>query len=317
VPWHATDGADLTFPRLNLTYDEPLSNIAFNFDFRRCNKEEAARAYDTDIRRRGWAKIKRLNFPDPAGDEGAVPAPADTVLCWRRVKTLCPPAWRISSRSGLTCIAHCKQRIGSIHLTSRENQEALNDKLIVRVIQVQLSSSFRYEVASGHVSITNLNSYRSSAHLEPNTVVLCVRGVHHVSARSCSSHNSLPRAHRLPLVPRHHDYFALNCADLVGGYCRHVAPDPRRVELPHAPVPSSSASHAKRPTQIPQRAVDRPWRPQLLHAAVPRPRASVAAHAPQQTPGDCRLTILCVELSLHGAGRSSGSSTENSVARTP
>jgi hypothetical protein len=34
--------------------------------------EEAARAYDAEIRRRGWTHVKRLNFPDPAGD-GALP----------------------------------------------------------------------------------------------------------------------------------------------------------------------------------------------------------------------------------------------------
>ena len=35
-------------------------------------KEEAARAYDAEVRRRGWTHIKRLNFPDPAAG-GALP----------------------------------------------------------------------------------------------------------------------------------------------------------------------------------------------------------------------------------------------------
>ena len=35
-------------------------------------KKEAARAYDAEVRRRGWTLIKLLNFPDPA-DDGALP----------------------------------------------------------------------------------------------------------------------------------------------------------------------------------------------------------------------------------------------------
>ena len=35
-------------------------------------KEEAARAYDAEIRRRGWTLVKRINFPDPA-DDAALP----------------------------------------------------------------------------------------------------------------------------------------------------------------------------------------------------------------------------------------------------
>jgi len=35
-------------------------------------KEEAARAFDAEVRRRGWTHLKRLNFPDPA-DDGALP----------------------------------------------------------------------------------------------------------------------------------------------------------------------------------------------------------------------------------------------------
>ncbi len=35
-------------------------------------KEDAARAYDAEIRRRGWTHLKRLNFPGPA-DSGALP----------------------------------------------------------------------------------------------------------------------------------------------------------------------------------------------------------------------------------------------------
>ena len=30
------------------------------------SKEEAARAYDAEVRRRGWTHLKPLNFPDPA-----------------------------------------------------------------------------------------------------------------------------------------------------------------------------------------------------------------------------------------------------------
>jgi len=37
-------------------------------------KEEAARAYDAEVRRRGWALIKRLNFPDPADDAALPPS---------------------------------------------------------------------------------------------------------------------------------------------------------------------------------------------------------------------------------------------------
>jgi len=35
-------------------------------------KKEAARAYDAEVRRRGWTHLKPLNFPDPA-DDGALP----------------------------------------------------------------------------------------------------------------------------------------------------------------------------------------------------------------------------------------------------
>jgi len=38
-------------------------------------KQEAARAYNVEVRRRGWTHIKRLNFPDPA-DSGAQPPSA-------------------------------------------------------------------------------------------------------------------------------------------------------------------------------------------------------------------------------------------------
>jgi hypothetical protein len=38
-------------------------------------KEEAARAYDAEVRRRGWTDVKRLNFLDPAAD-AALPPPA-------------------------------------------------------------------------------------------------------------------------------------------------------------------------------------------------------------------------------------------------
>jgi len=40
------------------------------------NKEEAARAYDAEVRRRGWTLIKRLNFPDPADDAALLPSSA-------------------------------------------------------------------------------------------------------------------------------------------------------------------------------------------------------------------------------------------------
>jgi len=36
-------------------------------------KEEAARAYDTEVRRRGLAHIKRLNFPDRAAGGAVLP----------------------------------------------------------------------------------------------------------------------------------------------------------------------------------------------------------------------------------------------------
>ena len=39
-------------------------------------KEQAARAHDAEIRRRGWIHIKRLNFPDPVGDALSPPAAA-------------------------------------------------------------------------------------------------------------------------------------------------------------------------------------------------------------------------------------------------
>jgi len=38
---------------------------------RRYTKEEAARAYDAEVRRRGWTHLKRLNFPDPASSAAA------------------------------------------------------------------------------------------------------------------------------------------------------------------------------------------------------------------------------------------------------
>ena len=44
-------------------------------------KEEAARAYDAEVRRRGWAHLKRLNFQDPA-DDGALPA-SKAPIGWR------------------------------------------------------------------------------------------------------------------------------------------------------------------------------------------------------------------------------------------
>ena len=37
---------------------------------------EAARAYDAEVRRRGWTLIKRLNFLDPAGDAALPPSSA-------------------------------------------------------------------------------------------------------------------------------------------------------------------------------------------------------------------------------------------------
>ena len=39
-------------------------------------KEEAARAYDAEVQRRGWAHLKRLNFPDLAGEAPLRPSPA-------------------------------------------------------------------------------------------------------------------------------------------------------------------------------------------------------------------------------------------------
>ena len=63
-----------SFQRLNLTYDEALSNVALNFNLRRYTKEEAARAYDAEIRRRGWTHLKRLNFPEPADDAALPPS---------------------------------------------------------------------------------------------------------------------------------------------------------------------------------------------------------------------------------------------------
>jgi len=39
-------------------------------------KEEAARAYDAEVRRRGWTHIKRLNFSDPAEDAALPPSTA-------------------------------------------------------------------------------------------------------------------------------------------------------------------------------------------------------------------------------------------------
>jgi hypothetical protein len=37
-------------------------------------KEEAARAYDAEVRRRGWTHLKRLNFPDLADDATLPPS---------------------------------------------------------------------------------------------------------------------------------------------------------------------------------------------------------------------------------------------------
>jgi len=39
-------------------------------------KEGAARAYDAEVRRRGWTHIKQLNFLDPAGDAPLPPSSA-------------------------------------------------------------------------------------------------------------------------------------------------------------------------------------------------------------------------------------------------
>ena len=39
-------------------------------------KEEAARAYDAEVRRRGWTHLKRLNFTDPADDAALPPSSA-------------------------------------------------------------------------------------------------------------------------------------------------------------------------------------------------------------------------------------------------
>jgi len=40
------------------------------------SKEEAARAYDAEVRRRGWTLVKRLNFPDLAEDGALLPSSA-------------------------------------------------------------------------------------------------------------------------------------------------------------------------------------------------------------------------------------------------
>ena len=50
------------------------STSAFRFKLRRYTKEEAARAYDAEVRQRGWMHLKRLNFPDPADDAPLLPA---------------------------------------------------------------------------------------------------------------------------------------------------------------------------------------------------------------------------------------------------
>ena len=52
-----------------------LSTSSFRFKLRRCIKEDAARAYDAEVRRRGWTLIKRINFPDPADDAPLPPVP--------------------------------------------------------------------------------------------------------------------------------------------------------------------------------------------------------------------------------------------------
>jgi hypothetical protein len=39
-------------------------------------KQEAARAYDAEARRRGWTHLKRLNFPDPADNAQLPPSAA-------------------------------------------------------------------------------------------------------------------------------------------------------------------------------------------------------------------------------------------------
>jgi len=37
------------------------------------DKQDAARAYDAEVRRRKWTHLKRLNFPDPAIDDARQP----------------------------------------------------------------------------------------------------------------------------------------------------------------------------------------------------------------------------------------------------
>ena len=62
IPWRA----DMHVPGFNTTY------VVGNFAV----KEEAARAYDAEVRRRGWTHLKRLNFPDPADDAALLPSSA-------------------------------------------------------------------------------------------------------------------------------------------------------------------------------------------------------------------------------------------------
>ena len=55
----------------NASIDVPGANPHYGMGYFG-TKEEAARAYDAELRRRGWTHIKPLNFPDPA-DGGALP----------------------------------------------------------------------------------------------------------------------------------------------------------------------------------------------------------------------------------------------------
>jgi len=54
------------------------------------NKEEADRAYDVEVQQRGWALIKRLNFPDPADDGAVPPSSAATEAPRARVRGAVP-----------------------------------------------------------------------------------------------------------------------------------------------------------------------------------------------------------------------------------
>ena len=55
--------------------DVPGSNARYDVGHF-ATKEEAARAYDAEVRRRGWTHLKRLNFPDPADDARFLPSSA-------------------------------------------------------------------------------------------------------------------------------------------------------------------------------------------------------------------------------------------------